>query len=232
MACTPPPVSFSDPRSLADLAEPLRSRVHTLILDYRGPDPIWLKSGKRTPYLQFLLRQQHGCRGRECDRACKGTPTTAVPGSSKHETGEAADLAGDLAHVARVAKSYGLALTVPGEPWHVQAVGTPTVPITPFTPGRLVRWVGFAADRIQPPAARPFVVETQTRLRDLSRTWRAPDLDPLAVDGLTGPETAAAVSAFKRRIIDLQRATHQATWPNVDTWVGDATIAMLRWWTP
>lgn len=75
------------------------------------------------------------------------------------------------------------------------------------------------------------VAEVQIRLTTLASRWNAPDLDPHGIDGIYGPNTAAAVQAFKRRIIGLQRANHQQPWPNTDAIVGPATVSMLRWWT-
>lgn len=75
------------------------------------------------------------------------------------------------------------------------------------------------------------VAEVQIRLQILARRWKAPELDPGAVDGIHGPKSQAATSAFKRRIIGLQKATGQPLWPNTDAVIGPATIGMLRWWT-
>ncbi|HJW61416.1 MAG TPA: hypothetical protein VJ931_17430, partial [Actinomycetota bacterium] len=54
---------------------------------------------------------------REC------SPPTARPGSSKHETGLAVDLGGNLALAGREAPKVGLERTVPGEAWHFEPTG-------------------------------------------------------------------------------------------------------------
>lgn len=56
-------------------------------------DGVTLVAGStyRSNAAQFALRGTNGCRGREYDRSCKGTPITAIPGSSQHEQGLAVD---------------------------------------------------------------------------------------------------------------------------------------------
>lgn len=53
---------------------------------------------------------------------------------------------------------------------------------------------------------------------------------PVTIDGIYGPQTAAAVTAFKVDIITMQIAGGATPWPNTDSVVGPATISMLRWW--
>lgn len=67
------------------------------------------------------------------------------------------------------------------------------------------------------------VAEVQWILRILGH-------DEVAIDGIYGPETEAAVSAFKSDIIAMQLGAGLPRWPNTDGIVGPATIAMLRWW--
>ena len=117
-AAAPPDVSH-DPQALA---EPLRTAVLWLMANGN----VTLTSGRRSTDAQFRLRGQNGCAGREMDRSCKGHPTTAIPGTSKHETGEAADLGGDLAFVRANADRLGIYPAVPGEAWHWQAKGPST----------------------------------------------------------------------------------------------------------
>lgn len=75
------------------------------------------------------------------------------------------------------------------------------------------------------------VAEAQIRLQVIAAHWKAPDVDPGVVDGRHGPRSCSAVSAFKKRIIGIQKATGQKTWPSTDPIIGPATIAMLRWWS-
>lgn len=55
----------------------------------------------------------------------------AVPGTSRHETGEAADVyvdgvaLADVPGARRAAAMLGLGFPVPGEPWHVERVSSP-----------------------------------------------------------------------------------------------------------
>lgn len=42
----------------------------------------------------------------------------AKPGTSRHEHGTAVDFGGDLELAGRLARKYGLSMSVPGEPWH------------------------------------------------------------------------------------------------------------------
>lgn len=108
--------------ALAQLSEPLRSRL-ALLLEATG-EAVWIGSGRRTTQQQADVRRKN-CGPTFYDiwqkppAAC--SPTTAIPGTSPHERGEAADLEGDLGLVARLLKQFGLATPVRGEPWHVEA---------------------------------------------------------------------------------------------------------------
>jgi hypothetical protein len=75
------------------------------------------------------------------------------------------------------------------------------------------------------------VAEVQMRLHALASMWKAPDVDPGPVDGIHGVKSCAAVMAFKRRIVALQKLSRQEPWPNTDAVVGPVTLDMLRWWT-
>ena len=246
MTCRPP-VDYANPRDLAQVAEPLRSRLWTAINDSPNGGLI-LVSGKRTDWQQYLLRQSHGCKGRECDRGCKGTPTTAVPGRSNHRnlggSVAAADMGGiDLDWLGRHEADYGLHRPVPGEKWHFEVAGPAKVKIHAYgtTPnandGR--SWVpiypgdtdGIRGSVYKRGGYDNEVAEIQIRLSKLAKAWKIKALHPGAIDGIFGPGTGAAVALFKQQIIKLQKLTGQATWPNTDTKVGRQTIDMLRWWT-
>jgi hypothetical protein len=73
--------------------------------------------------------------------------------------------------------------------------------------------------------------EAQILLKVLAKWWKAPELDPGEVTGVWDARSQRAVSAFKKRIIALQKATGSKTvWKLTDGIVGPATISMLRWW--
>lgn len=136
MSCpAPPPREFCDPHDVGALHEPLRSITAQLIHDapHKG---LALVSGKRTPYMQYLLRLER-CGKLWCSSSCKGHPTTALVGHSHHENRDenhcAADLGGrDIPWLHSVASDYGIYFPVPGENWHIEPHGTPKVHITPY----------------------------------------------------------------------------------------------------
>jgi hypothetical protein len=102
-------------------------------------------------------------------------------------------------------------------------------------PARPAAWVPFRAGDSDASIARRGgldneVTEAQLILTHLAAEWHAPELNPGTVDGVHGPRSQAAVSAFKGRIRNLQRQLGQPVWPNVDAKVGPATIGVLRWW--
>lgn len=236
MSCKPPE-DYADPRSVAELAEPLRSRIAQVIHD-APTGGLVLVSGRRSPYQQWLIRHER-CPGRECDPGCKGKPVTALPGKSKHQQGKAADMGGrELDWLIAHESAYGLARTVPSERWHFEAVGTPSVPIAPFgQPAKPRSWQTIRpGDTDQSVYAKGGpdneVSEVQIRLAKLAARWHSPVLNPGKVDGRYGNKGQAAVVAFKRKIRSLQRLTGQAEWPNADPLVGQATIDMLRFHTP
>lgn len=237
MSCQPP-VGYADPRDVGQLAEPFRSRIAQLIADAPtgGLVPVSLR---RTPWQQWLLRHDR-CPGRECDPACKGSPTTALPGRSKHQLGLAADLGGrELAWARSRARAYGLHLPVRNEPWHFEPLELePTVTVHPWRPptAPAPAWVPFRpgdTDRTVVARGGPDneVSELQLRLLALSRRWQQTELRPGPIDGVYGPSSQRAVVAFHRSIVALQRATGQETWPAPDALVGPRKITMLRWWT-
>ncbi len=113
-----------DVSALANLAEPLRSRL-TALLAAAG-DALWIVSGRRSTQQQVDLRRAH-CGPTWYDiwqkPASQCRPATAIPGSSQHESGSAADLGGNLALLNRLAPAYGLDTPVGSEDWHVEAAG-------------------------------------------------------------------------------------------------------------
>lgn len=81
--------------------------------------------GWRSSDQQIALREQHGCGGANVyNRACKGSPPTAVPGRSNHEKGLAIDFRNCSSRstacfkwLAANAARFGL-FNLPSEPWH------------------------------------------------------------------------------------------------------------------
>lgn len=73
--------------------------------------PIYVQSGGRTYAEQAYLY------------ATKGPGMAAPPGSSKHETGMAADITPGREAFGAAAGKFGLAFTVPHESWHIELVG-------------------------------------------------------------------------------------------------------------
>lgn len=141
MSCPRPNTVRSNPKDVGELAEPLRSRIWTAMQDAPRKKLV-LVSGFRDPGRQWDLRHER-CRGRECDRGCKGYPVTAVPYASNHQKRLAADMGGyDLDWLINNRQKYGLGLTVRSENWHFEAsgtdsrtgkrIGSPTVRIIPF----------------------------------------------------------------------------------------------------
>lgn len=80
---------------------------------------LWGKA-YRSPAEQYQLRHQR-CPGREYDPSCKGNPPTAIPGKSRHETGDAIDFenlsAGAFEWLVEHASTYGI-YNLPSERWH------------------------------------------------------------------------------------------------------------------
>ena len=125
--------------------------------------------------------------------------------------------------------AYGLARTVPGERWHFEPRGAPSVPIAPFRPARPAMWLP-----IHPGDTEATIVARgghDNEIAELQLRLAARGFYTGKIDGIHGPRTQAAVQSFKRWVIALQHATGQKTWPNDSPTVGPLTIAMLRWWT-
>ena len=167
MACPRPNVARSNSKDIGQLTKILADRIWTATrMAPRGL--LILVSGYRDPGSQWDLRHER-CRGRECDRRCKGYPTTGLPaqwdgtkwvGGSHHQHRRAADMGGmDLDWLIRNRFAFGLALTVRGERWHFEAEGVdyltgrpcpaPTVRIIPYPTGET---------RPEPPSEEPFTV--------------------------------------------------------------------------
>jgi len=93
-------------------------------------------SGHRTIEQQIALRRANGCPDVWSSPASSCRVPTAIPGRSEHNHGRAMDLAGPDGQTLRRDRhpeafawlqanmgNFGLALTVPGEDWHVELVG-------------------------------------------------------------------------------------------------------------
>ena len=231
--CPRPNVPPKDPKALADVAEPLRSIVHTAIIDARAEGlSLYLVSGGRSDGQQWDLRHGRVPAGQECNPAYPGHPRTAIPGRSNHRNLSpkisAADMGGALGWLHTHAADYGIHFPVGGENWHIELTGHPPLrPIIPFY-APVARWIPVqAGDTNATIRARGGldneVTEPQLILAHLG--YR-----PGPVDGTYGAGSQAAMVRFKRQVIAIQRATHQAVWPNADPYIGPRTIAMLRWW--
>lgn len=110
------------------LAEPLGSLVRfALALAAKEGRYLSLVSGLRTRDEQIALRRQN-CGTSEYliyeapSSAC--SPYTARPGTSRHETGNAADMDGAKEWMAALLAPYNVDRRVPGEDWHFQWYGT------------------------------------------------------------------------------------------------------------
>lgn len=106
---------------LEQLAEPLRSKVATLLA--ATGERVWIVSGRRSIEEQVQLRRAHcGTSWADIWRKPAGqcSPPTAIPGQSKHQTGLAVDLGGDLTLASQLAAKLGLGTPVKGEPWHFE----------------------------------------------------------------------------------------------------------------
>lgn len=198
--CARPSTPRSDPKDMSQLAEPLRSRLATLMADLGG---LVLVSGYRDAGRQWDLRRER-CPGRECSRACKGYPTTALPGSSNHQRRTAADIGGrNLIAAGKAARAYGLHLPVRGENWHFEAA--------PWQPTKTIQPFGQPATPVEPPKPvdpnegrpyRTFVAGTDDHLiyKLGGRNDQVAELQllfGLRVDGIYGPDTVKAVVHLK-----------------------------------
>lgn len=233
IGCKRPNVPSKDAKALRDVAEPLRSYLNTAMIDARQAGlALYLVSGGRSDGQQWDLRHGRVPNGHECDPAYKGHPTTAIPGRSNHRNLSpqisAADMGGALAWLHQHQSCYGIEFPVRGENWHAEITGrAPTCTIIPFD-APVARWVPFTVGETNATIAGRGglafeVSEIQLILKHLG-------FDPGGIDGRYGTGTARAMARFKAEVIKIQRATHQAVWPNTDPYVGPKTIAALRWW--
>lgn len=101
----------------AGLAGPLQFAMTQLAI--RLGQPIEVVSGRRTRSEQEILYR----------RFLAGVGNlSAVPGTSRHESGQAADAyvgataLADVPGARAICSSLGLGFPVPGEPWHVELV--------------------------------------------------------------------------------------------------------------
>lgn len=120
--------------SLDDLVEPLRSAVKGLVAE-AGPGVVTWTGTRRTRAEQAALRIKNGCPDVMTAPASACRIPTAIPGTSKHETGQAIDFTNTdavLSVVERLAPKYGIVPTVAGERWHYEHAGRATAaPTTP-----------------------------------------------------------------------------------------------------
>lgn len=208
--CPRPPGRNLDAKSWADLHKTLRDRLWTArIYAAREGLRLELNSGGRADGQQWDLRRGR-CPGRECDRRCKGSPTTAVPGRSNHRNLSyeisAADMMGTgLSYLHRNKGRFGIHFPVPGEAWHAENYGRPTV--------QIIGWPNLApAPAPNPNAGRPYK-QFKANVTDASiyaaggRDNQASELQWLLKElgffhgPITGnyfAQTVAAVQAYKR----------------------------------
>ena len=110
------------------LRPPLDAGVRYLLAAApREGKSVGVASGLRTRDEQIALRQQH-CGPTDYDIFEKPSgqcsPPTARPGTSRHETGEAVDLNGDLSWAFGKLSRHGFTRPVGGEPWHFEHPAT------------------------------------------------------------------------------------------------------------
>jgi len=74
------------------------------------------------------------------------------------------------------------------------------------------------------------VSEVQLILTALASKLNLPALNPGPLDGIYGPRSQEAVSAFKSFCIAMQKLSGQLPWQYTDPIVGTNTIAALRFW--
>jgi hypothetical protein len=210
---------------------------------------LFLVSGKRTDYMQWLLRHER-VPGHECDPSYPCYPPTAIPGRSNHRNLSydiaAADMGGiDLYWLGQNQRKYGLHRPISGERWHFECRGTPTVRILRYgqtaDPNDGHHWVqigpgdydGVNGNVYKRGGYNNEVAEAQIRLKNLAgRGWTG--CDPGTIDGVfggSGSRTSLASIAFHKKIQQIQRDMGQPVWPQATPVIGPLKIGMLRWWT-
>lgn len=112
----------TDPRAYQGLQPAFRNQVERWIA--AGGGSFWLPVGNgwRSNQRQQELRVINGCPDVWTAPANSCRIPTAIPGTSRHETGEAVDVAGDLERANALAGQFGLT-RIPREAWHFQAIG-------------------------------------------------------------------------------------------------------------
>jgi hypothetical protein len=156
---------LANPKDVGELVEPLRSRIYTAMQDAPGHGLV-LVSGHRSPWQQYLLRVGRVGARNAFNRNFPGYPRTAIPYSSQHQKGLAADEGGTaLEWLYEHRKEYGLAKTVSSELWHYEAVGIPTRRIIPY-PGSVPAEEAFNMDD----EARKAFAQVNAELAEL-KSW-------------------------------------------------------------
>lgn len=132
------PGAFSQAAGLVTWRSPFGDTLHTSpafaaklrpLMEAAKADGVTIRvtGSGRTKAQQLDLRRQHGCgNGREFDHSCKGSPPTAVPGTSRHETGDAVDIvtsSANLAWLRQHAGTFGV-YNLASEPWHWSTDGS------------------------------------------------------------------------------------------------------------
>lgn len=98
------------------------------------------------------------------------------------------------------------------------------------------RWKGFGKNATNASLVAaggvPYeVTEVEMILTALADDWDDPNLLPGKIDGAwTSQKDWDAMSAFKKRMIGLQKMTGQMPWPDTGAGVGTNVIAALRFW--
>lgn len=183
---------------LASLAPELRRRV-TALID-AAPGLITVFSGRRSPERQRELWAEA--------LAKYGSPAAArkwvaPPGSSKHETGEAADLqygSGMRQWAHANAARFGLVFRLSNEPWHIERTAGPW---TPLVSGRVTS--APPPDRedddvesIGPGSSQAAVTLLQRCLKkEAIASGRTGPARDLADDGDYGAKTTEAVRQYQ-----------------------------------
>lgn len=203
---------------VTQLADPLGVFVRFAIVQGRRTGHrVGLTSGLRTNEQQIALRRAH-CGTSQFDiyekAAAACSPPTAKPGSSKHETGNAADLNGDKAWAAGLLRPYGVTRPVAGEDWHFEYKGTdPTADLRKL--GATMDALGFTAaeqrevfgpdvtqDENGGALAGVVTVSTKAGSFALSLAKRVPGVGPLVDAGQSTAAALGSVTDVITRLLD------------------------------